>query len=141
MVQLLIGHGAEFTLYDAVVLNDRELAHKLIDRGAEVNAEDDTTGRTPLHYAVEHGAFQAAQLLLDRGADIEARDDDGSTPLHWAAYHNALDVAQLLLDRGAYVNAKEDYYHYTPLDYALENDHEELQAILRRHGGKCVQHC
>jgi ankyrin repeat protein len=42
----------------------------LIERGADVNARDDTHGRTPLVFAVSQNRLEAMRVLLAKGADI-----------------------------------------------------------------------
>ena len=92
-------------LHLAAWWNDNpEMVELLLDRGANIEAQDDY-GSTPLHLATTIGNNpEVAALLLNRGADIEARDDNVGTPLHWAA--NNPEVTALLLDRGADIAAK-----------------------------------
>jgi len=58
-----------------------ELARMLILNGANVNAVD-STGRTPLHFAVRVGFLETARVLVEHGADILARDVHGGIPAH-----------------------------------------------------------
>jgi hypothetical protein len=57
------------------------------------------------------------------------------SPLHFAVKRNFYDSTQLLIDRGAIVNLKS-HYGRTPLDLALEYEHERTINLLRAHGGK-----
>src|SRR5436190_7685187 len=45
----------------------------LLDRGADVNAENELRG-TALCSAAEHGYLDVVKLLVDRGADVDAKD-------------------------------------------------------------------
>jgi ankyrin repeat protein len=42
----------------------------LLDRGADVNARDETHGRTPLVFAVSQNRLDAVKVLLGKGADV-----------------------------------------------------------------------
>ena len=65
----------------------------LIDRGANVNAIDDTH-HTPLHLA---SSEEVARLLIDAGADVNARTKrTGETPLFSAAHGAAQGVSKSL---------------------------------------------
>ncbi|HQQ11315.1 MAG TPA: ankyrin repeat domain-containing protein, partial [Synergistales bacterium] len=72
---------SEKALFDATKRGDIAGVTRLIDRGADIEAQD-KEGWTPLHYACMNGRTDIARLLLDRGADIEARDMWSYTPLH-----------------------------------------------------------
>ncbi len=83
------------------------------------------------------GAIEQAEILLDAGADISARDEEyRSTPLAWAARTNAIDMVTFLLSRGAPTNLPEDELWATPLQWAERRGHQEIAAILRRHGAQ-----
>ena len=93
----------------------------LLDRGAEVNARNES-GYTPLHGAAQQNENPAVlALLLDRGAEINARNVGGETPLHRAAALNRNPaVSAVLLDRGADATLRSDAGQL-PYDYAKEN--------------------
>ena len=59
-------------------------------------------GRTPLHYAAQHGRIAALQELVTKGASMEARDSiRGLTPLHVAADAGQRDSVAALIKLGA----------------------------------------
>ena len=49
---------------------------------------------------------------------------------------NQLDMARLLLAAGVQVNARRPPGGETALDLALKENHPDLAALLREHGGK-----
>ena len=69
----------------------------LLQRGAPVSAED-SLGRTPLHYAAQHGNIPVIKLLLSNGAKVMPRDVFRRTPLDMAKSGAAIN---LLRDAGA----------------------------------------
>lgn len=78
----------------------------LVDRGADVLAEDDT-GKTPLHFAVHAESLPKVKLLVEHGAK-EFRDHSGLTPrdyafmmghddiLEWLEWHDKHENVELL---------------------------------------------
>ena len=130
-------NGGLTPLHLAALLNDNpEVAALLLERGADIKAEDDGGG-TPLHGAARSNENpEVAALLLDRGADVHAKDNFFcSTPLHGAAVSNDNpEVVALLLDRGADIEAKSAVGN-TPLHVAaMGNENLELVALLLDRG-------
>ena len=87
-------------LLDAAARGNLEDVRNLLDRGANVDAEN-ATKHTPLHIAANDGRTEIARLLLDRGARIDAENRDKWTPLRWAAATGHTEVAKLLILNGA----------------------------------------
>ncbi len=91
------------TLFSAVDANCADLAAKLLDQGASVDARD-RFGARPLSHAAKSGHPRMVDLLLARGAPIDARNLDGATALYFAAEGSHILIAQQLIERGADVN-------------------------------------
>lgn len=100
---------------------------KAIESGADKD-EEDSEGRTALHFACGYGEvninlnlnfnlggyyfilfyiflFQVkcAQVLLEAGAKVDALDKNKNTALHYAAGYGRKECVALLLDNGAAV--------------------------------------
>jgi ankyrin repeat protein len=88
------------TLFSAVDGNCIDLATKLLDQGASVDARD-RLGARPLSHAAKSGHLQMLDLLLSRGAPIDARNLAGATALYFAAEGSHISIAQRLIERGA----------------------------------------
>lgn len=88
-----------------------ELAEKLIQAGADVNALS-SDGFTPLLSAIDcshhdpDAAVKIVSLLLDNGADIEKRGDWDKTPFLKSCTRGVIGVTRLLVDRGCDLNAQ-----------------------------------
>lgn len=67
----MTGTGVQ-PLHLAAQAGSPEAVAALLDRGADVNARDQTHGRTPLVFAVSRNRLEAMTLLLARGADARA---------------------------------------------------------------------
>jgi ankyrin repeat protein len=88
------------TLFAAVDANCLDLATKLLDQGASVDARD-RLGARPLSHAAKSGHLQMVDLLLARGAPIDARNLAGATALYFAAEGSHISIAQRLMEHGA----------------------------------------
>ena len=67
-----------------------EVAHILLENGANVNSTNDY-GWTALMYAAKEGNANLTRLLIKHGADVNIANADGWT---------ALDIAEGIGDRG-----------------------------------------
>ena len=96
-------------LHYAAVECDLERVQRLIDRGADVNAQD-KQGWSPLHCAAQGPSAAVATSLLNAGANLEARDAWGNTPLRRAVSASRGDgaVIRVLRSAGADPYAKND---------------------------------
>lgn len=81
------------------------MTRRLIELGANVNAESVPDRYTPLQFAVMNNDPEVAKLLIDNGADVSKGNGFGYKPLHLAAYTGAHRVSPLLIDAGAGVDA------------------------------------
>jgi ankyrin repeat protein len=91
------------TLFSTADKNCIDVATRLLDSGASVDARD-RFGARPLSHAARFGHQPMVDLLLSRGAPIDARNLAGATALFFAVDGNHTLVAQRLIDRGADVN-------------------------------------
>ena len=108
-------HGALRRLYDGV---DRapDTALMLIEAGADVNAQTDAIGFTPLHLAADINAPEVARALIAGGARINARTHlGGYTPLQLAVRREdgGEEVAAVLRAAGG-VDTLADAVQYVP---------------------------
>ena len=71
-------------LHDAVRAGNISLVYELIEKGADVNAQNQW-GNTALHMAAEYGLYRVSKtlssVLLSAGADPHIKNVEGVTPL------------------------------------------------------------
>ncbi|KAL8729051.1 MAG: hypothetical protein Q9166_004968 [cf. Caloplaca sp. 2 TL-2023] len=117
-------------LHGAAEAGEVDCIHELLDRGVDVNIEDDH-GRVALSCAAESGHIQAMCTLLERGADVNFFYRGKRTPLLAAVKHaEPPDVIQTLLRYHADPNIPS-VYGSTALHMAARNgDHQEEVARM-----------
>lgn len=106
-------------VHEAASKNDVEKLRALLEADPDlVDEEDDEyeededwDGRrwTPLAYACEAGALEAARLLIEEGANIEEVFNGVYTPLMIACLRGHAGVVSLLLDQGADPTLHRDF--------------------------------
>lgn len=117
----------------ATQMNSPEFCRVLLDAGADVNRRNDD-GTTALTWS-QNGSMAA--LLASHGASAALeKPNDGYTSLHCAAEDGDLERARVILISadGTKVLEKFDYIYRTPLACAAQCGHDEVVALLLRHG-------
>eukprot|EP00928_Gymnodinium_smaydae_P067811 TRINITY_DN50806_c0_g1_i1.p1 TRINITY_DN50806_c0_g1~~TRINITY_DN50806_c0_g1_i1.p1 ORF type:complete len:495 (-),score=102.93 TRINITY_DN50806_c0_g1_i1:386-1834(-) len=120
-----------------------------LELGACPNLEDTSTGKSPLHFAVQSCPSAVAPLLrgradpnlkdknpiIDTGYKSTAYEDDARhrTPLHYAVELSRSQIVLALLNARANPNLG-DAKAVTPLHLAVEDDHDALVDLLIAHG-------
>uniref|UniRef100_UPI00398F50FD NF-kappa-B inhibitor alpha-like n=1 Tax=Pristiophorus japonicus TaxID=55135 RepID=UPI00398F50FD len=84
-------------LHIAAMRGDCETAQQLLASGANINAQESSSGRTPLHLAVEFQRREVVQLLIDRGADVDRLMYNGCTAFHLTAGRPDQEIQHWLL--------------------------------------------
>ncbi|TYZ67297.1 hypothetical protein PybrP1_012772 [[Pythium] brassicae (nom. inval.)] len=132
------GGGGDVNARDArgqLVLNvsiqqqHEPITRLLLDRGADVDLQDDGSLTTPLISAIVMGNKALARKLLARGADVNLPDGDGLSPLAWAAMRGYLELVAQLLALGADVD-RQDVEGWTPLHIACFKGYAEVVEYL-----------
>ena len=116
-------------LIDAAGCGELGLVKTLLEKGANVNAQDDH-GMTALTAASRQGHVAVAQLLVDRDADVDERDSAGETALMYAASKGLFEVVKLLVENGAGVAVKEGDLAQA-MAVARKNGHEKTVEFLK----------
>jgi ankyrin repeat protein len=120
------------TLFSAADKNCIDVATRLLDSGASVDARD-RFGARPLSHAARFGHLPMVDLLLARGAPIDARNLAGATALFFAVDGNHTPVAQRLIDSGADVNLA-GRSGVTPVSAAAYRGNDAIVESLLAHG-------
>lgn len=116
----------ETPLMMAALKGHRDLAARLVERGADVNK----TGWAPLHYAATGGHVAVMRLLLENHAYIDAESPNGTTPLMMAARYGSESSVKLLLEEGADPTLKNEQ-GLTALDFAGLGNRKESAVLIQ----------
>ncbi|MFC4101609.1 ankyrin repeat domain-containing protein [Paenibacillus xanthanilyticus] len=100
-----VGHETEGTnmnrlLLQAVDRRDADAVAKLVQEGADVNAQD-AKGRTPAMIATYNNDPATVQALIDAGADVNIQDEIRNTPFLYAGAEGYLEIVKLTIQAGA----------------------------------------
>ncbi|EKX50813.1 hypothetical protein GUITHDRAFT_66554, partial [Guillardia theta CCMP2712] len=77
--------------------DDVQMIEKILSTPGMKADTFDVRGRTPLHFAAQHGCSRSAELLLKRHASPQIKGADGKTPLSLAIENNHNDIVSMLL--------------------------------------------
>lgn len=124
-------------LIHASVFGYKEVVHFLLDKGAELDAQDSHYGYTALMHASWQGHSEIVKLLLNKGADIHAKNSNGFTVLMCASASilGDTETVQFLIDFGADIHAKDgngrtalNYSSYAKTTQLLLNNGADVNA-------------
>ncbi|KAG7264806.1 hypothetical protein CRUP_005575 [Coryphaenoides rupestris] len=113
--------GGLTCLHVATLNGHHQLVQQLMKKGADLNIQEGTSGKTALHLAVEQHDVRLVALLLTQSADVDAAMFNGCTPLHLAVGRQDATVAHLLCQANADKMVRNTE-NETPLDLADGND-------------------
>nr|WP_145415108.1 ankyrin repeat domain-containing protein [Paenibacillus xylanexedens] len=87
-------------LFSAAEAKDTKSIEKLIQEGADVQAQDQS-GRTALMIATYNQDTASVQKLIEAGADVNQQDDMLNSPFLYAGAEGYLDILKLTIQAGA----------------------------------------
>ena len=144
LVSSLIDDGANINvtnyegysvLSTAIINKDWDVVRALLDKGVEVNTEEEAT---PLMHAAEQRNWELVKELLARGARVLPGGSNihhAPTPvLSLAASAGEIEIVQTLIERGAALEETDENYEFgnTPLMFACwPGKIEVIQTLIR----------
>ena len=128
-VKALILIGAEINAKDGN--NETPLCHAveknlvlifeiLLQNGADIEAKNNLTLRTPLYVASAMGHLEIVKMLLEKGAKMDVIDALGFTPIHVASGSGHNLTVEASLHYGAEIQAEHSWSRNTPLHVAVQ---------------------
>lgn len=130
---------AENELFAAVAAKDTAKTLELVQRGANLNAQD-SEGRTPAMVATYNNDLATAEVLIEAGADVNIRDRMLNNPFLYAGAEGYLEILKLaathgadpkLLNRfgGTALIPAGEHGHVEVIRYLLENTEVDVNHV------------
>jgi ankyrin repeat protein len=115
-------NGYTALTYSALNNNDLEVVKLILEKGADVNYQDEDDGYNALMNAVMFPESEIPEyLILNTDINVNATSHDGQTILHLAAEYENYDLVKLLLEKTTIDRSVVDEYGDTAYDIALNN--------------------
>ncbi|MES9684713.1 ankyrin repeat domain-containing protein [Gottfriedia acidiceleris] len=148
-------------LFQAAKRGETDLVKKLIENGADMNAQN-SNGQTATMIATYHHDFKTVKVLIDAGADVNIRDLMKNNPFLYAGAEGFIDILKLSIKAGAdptitnryggtalipasehgYVDVVNELLNYTEIDVNHVNNlgwTALLEAIMLNDGSEKQQ--
>jgi ankyrin repeat protein len=105
----------------------------LMKHGANPNLFVDTEKELPFLFQLIYAKhYEKLRIALQYGADPDVSSEiTRTTPLHFAAYSGDSEAVKILLEHKARTGL-QDMDLNTPMDIALDNDHSDIVALLKK---------
>lgn len=117
----------------ATIQGKVQVVRALIDRGADIEFQEQDKLRTALIIAANYGKAECVEEILRRGALINAIDKYEMTALMHASKHGHKDCVAILLSRGAGPNMTDDH-GFTAVHLAAKYGHVQVVEQLFEKG-------
>lgn len=114
------------------------LVKDLITQRPHMLDAPDNQGWTPLFWATFSGQMESAMILLIQGANLRLKTTDDQTLLHLAAAGGLTILVKDLIAQKFDLNHK-DQNGFTPLFYAVRNNHIDLVTYLFEAGASLTE--
>ncbi len=112
--------------------NDRRRSLRyLLQKGVDVNSQNQSDGLTPLMLTSGGGHDEATEILINSNADLNIQNDDGETALMLAAANSKNNTTKVLIKAGADLNLR-DKNGLTALGWAIRNKHKDTRKTLEK---------
>lgn len=123
-------------IFDLIDRNALEEICLLCESGADIS-EHNSSGETPLMYAVTLKFPQSVAILLGNGADPNDGGSCGFTPLQRAAAERQFDIVKTLLEYQPSLECAAKPMGTRALHYAAMNGAADIVTLLLEAGADC----
>eukprot|EP00003_Mantamonas_plastica_P004389 TRINITY_DN1346_c0_g1_i6.p1 TRINITY_DN1346_c0_g1~~TRINITY_DN1346_c0_g1_i6.p1 ORF type:complete len:725 (+),score=230.06 TRINITY_DN1346_c0_g1_i6:884-3058(+) len=138
---------AQHDLHQALsVLLEQCEAHKNLQSSVkDIMNNHDGKGRSAAFMASSRNSLESLRILISHGADVNNKDTDDLSCVHIACVKGNVEVLKYLLNDVIEESERRDWVHgksrsegYTPLHFAVMNDHVQVAKVLLEEFGANV---
>ncbi|MBM93125.1 MAG: hypothetical protein CMF51_00005, partial [Legionellales bacterium] len=122
-------------LIQAAESGDIDQARNALNRGASVNAINETNGDAALILGALNGHKNIVDVLIAHDVSLDVQDQNGDTALMWAVGCAHKSIVEALINAGADVNARSKN-GLTALTWAVKNSDEDLVKLFIDQGAQ-----
>ena len=97
----------QLDIYTAANNGNIERIKELLQKGIDVNGNQNEFNGTPLTCAARNGHADCVNFLVEAGADVNCRDD--ASALYYAIIYGLDDCVDILLENGAETEGIDSY--------------------------------
>lgn len=115
-------------LHMAISMNKVRITKLLIERGADIHAENET-GNTPLNIAIIYENHTIINILLRNHAKLNKPNSHGHLPIHLAYNSKSETTTKILLEANA--NLYEEGNLKTPFFFLCDQMNQSISIIIR----------
>jgi hypothetical protein len=127
----IVSNATKNKLILAVQADDLEEVKMLISKGKRVNVKDrNYDGNSPLHFAVENGNLEIAEVLLNAGAKINYKNSEKRTPLMMLDEDAGAELVNLLIRHGATIDFTDKKKNTALILAAAYADKDVVQTLI-----------
>lgn len=134
-----INHKGQGAIHIATLNRNPNILAYLIEKGTNVDMQEERGGKTSLVLALETNNWSMALELINQHADVNKPTFSGNTPLHYALSEDQVDIVQSLVSNGCDI-ALTNIHGESPNEFTKNEQMREVLSQLKRQGKKRKQY-
>ncbi|MDR3111657.1 MAG: ankyrin repeat domain-containing protein [Elusimicrobiota bacterium] len=120
-------------LHHAYINNNYEIAVFLIEKGADINASDNS-GLTPALICASNNSYDLMCLAIEYKADMLAKDTNNLAPIDYAVFFENYGMVEAIAKYDSQALDTVDINGFTPLDFAVASQNKRIVDLLMSSG-------
>lgn len=95
-------------MFEAALFGNLAFIQFYLENGGNINVQDETSGKTCLHFACKFDCSETVNFLLMSGINAEVKDKENEqTPMFVCIQNRSMMSLKILIKHGCNINAQE----------------------------------